>query len=413
MDLLSRAPRSGVMEFASASQHAEQAVPFLSPSTLAPPTVDVIAVADVGTDVGRLSAGLDRPARRGGRIDAGAPPRVLLIDDQLRSDSGLVALVKLLELDGFDVWCVQSAADGLRRALARGHDVIVLDLKLPDRPGLWVLEEFRASGFDIPVVVITGCYLEEGDERAARVLGVYDYVRKPVFADDLAPLLWQAVGGRDAWTGTLSDRGTASRLAGSAAEAGEAPPPVDSDAAGGPVGDENGRYGPGSNRFASTHFHRLQRLLRGAFPQISEDSITSAIDTALMDYLERVRRGDPPPAEAVEGYLYTAAKRNVIDIRRAETRRHLREDRYSKDAPLVAEPPATAFARESTDIRRWIRALASNQAEERALILWAEGAEAERIADALGCSHLAAVDQRAEVKRFKDRIRRRARRSRR
>jgi CheY-like chemotaxis protein len=86
----------------------------------------------------------------------------------VRSDDRIVAMVTLLELEGFDVQCARSGAEGLNRALAGAWDVIVLDLRLPDVPGLTVLERIRAADPDTPVFVITGAYLDQGHEKGPR-----------------------------------------------------------------------------------------------------------------------------------------------------------------------------------------------------------------------------------------------------
>ena len=113
----------------------------------------------------------------------------------------------------------------------------------------------------------------------------------------------------------------------------EAPPPIGSGAMRGGIEDENGRYGPGANQFVTKHFPVLALRLHGKFPLAPYDSVTSAVNEALLDYLERVRRRDPVPDDLVEGYLYVASWRNLRDILRSEKRRRLREALYANEAP--------------------------------------------------------------------------------
>src|SRR5947209_15981175 len=73
---------------------------------------------------------------------ARAPARVLVVEDE----PGIVDFVRRgLEAEGFVVESALDGLDGERRALAGGWDVVVLDLMLPGRSGLEVLESIRRA----------------------------------------------------------------------------------------------------------------------------------------------------------------------------------------------------------------------------------------------------------------------------
>jgi DNA-binding NtrC family response regulator len=63
------------------------------------------------------------------------------------------------------------------------YQAILLDLRLPDLPGLAVLATLRAEGIDVPVLVLTGF----GDFESARVAGTFGaaFKAKPLYVDDL------------------------------------------------------------------------------------------------------------------------------------------------------------------------------------------------------------------------------------
>lgn len=103
-------------------------------------------------------------------------PRLLLVED---TPDIALWLATALRQSGLEVTHV---GDGLAAlaALAPGHgfDVVVLDLQLPGKDGLQVLQTLRAQGDGVPVLVLTA--------RAAvpdRVLGLHlgadDYLAKP------------------------------------------------------------------------------------------------------------------------------------------------------------------------------------------------------------------------------------------
>ena len=106
-------------------------------------------------------------------------PHVLVVDD----DAVVRALARtLLEKNGMRV----SEASNGRVALemldaAGGVDLMILDLDLPELPGLAVLRQVRATvaTAGLPVVVLTGSE-EHGDEVQVMDAGADDYVRKPL-----------------------------------------------------------------------------------------------------------------------------------------------------------------------------------------------------------------------------------------
>ncbi len=118
--------------------------------------------------------------------------RVLLVDD----DSHLrLALTKALTRKGLDVTDLaggEGAVELLRTGLAPAGqlDVCVLDLRMPGLSGLDVLR--RTLGRRVPVVVLTG-HGTVPDAVEAMRLGAVNFVQKPVDADELLPILNQAV----------------------------------------------------------------------------------------------------------------------------------------------------------------------------------------------------------------------------
>jgi DNA-binding NtrC family response regulator len=66
-----------------------------------------------------------------------------------------------------------------------GPAVVVLDVKLPDMPGLAVLREIRRRRPDVSVVMMTAYWASEALAEARR-LGVRDLFAKPVDLDRVA-----------------------------------------------------------------------------------------------------------------------------------------------------------------------------------------------------------------------------------
>ena len=103
-------------------------------------------------------------------------PRLLLVED---TPDIALWLATALRQSGLEVTHV---GDGLAAlaALAPGHgfDVVVLDLQLPGKDGLQVLQALRAQGDGVPVLVLTA-RAAVPDRVLGLQLGADDYLAKP------------------------------------------------------------------------------------------------------------------------------------------------------------------------------------------------------------------------------------------
>lgn len=102
--------------------------------------------------------------------------RVLLIeDDQLLGK----ALKAGLESQSFQVDWVRDGEAGLLEFVQQNHQAVVLDLSLPRRDGIEVLEQARGRGVKTPVLVLTA-----RDQLEQKVKGLHagadDYLVKPI-----------------------------------------------------------------------------------------------------------------------------------------------------------------------------------------------------------------------------------------
>ena len=102
-------------------------------------------------------------------------PRVLLVEDEV----GIrVTIGDRLRSEGYEV---EEEADGLggyERAQRGGLDVIVLDLMLPEKPGLEVCRDLRDSGVSTPILMLTAKGQLMDKVRGLRT-GADDYLVKP------------------------------------------------------------------------------------------------------------------------------------------------------------------------------------------------------------------------------------------
>ena len=106
---------------------------------------------------------------------------VLVVEDERR----LAQLVRrVLEEEGHTVDVAHDGEEGLQMALEGTHDVIVLDIMLPEINGLDVCKSLRSNRVDTPVLLLTA--LDGVDDRVRGLdAGADDYLPKPFAFQEL------------------------------------------------------------------------------------------------------------------------------------------------------------------------------------------------------------------------------------
>ena len=115
-------------------------------------------------------------------MNDGEPATILVVEDDAPTRT---FLADNLTADGYELLVAESARDGLRHLEYKRPDLVLLDLALPDAPGLEVLRRVRGAdgvGSRIdpatPVIVVTG-RAGELDRVRGFERGCDDYVVKP------------------------------------------------------------------------------------------------------------------------------------------------------------------------------------------------------------------------------------------
>ena len=107
--------------------------------------------------------------------------RILIAEDE----HGISSFLRNgLRANGFTATVVEDGASALALARTKQFDLVVLDLGLPTRDGLSVLEELRREGSRLPVIILTA-RTELDDTVAGLDLGADDYVTKPFRFEEL------------------------------------------------------------------------------------------------------------------------------------------------------------------------------------------------------------------------------------
>src|SRR3954452_4376270 len=105
----------------------------------------------------------------------GSRGKVLVIDDEVDIREGLELL---LTTEGYQAETAQNGTEGLQKLATNFYDLVLLDLMMPDKSGMEVLEEVRQRDKETPIFMITAYGSVEAAVHALK-LGANDYFSKP------------------------------------------------------------------------------------------------------------------------------------------------------------------------------------------------------------------------------------------
>jgi two-component system, cell cycle response regulator DivK len=111
-------------------------------------------------------------------------PNILLVED---NEMNRDMLSRRLKKKGYDVALAVDGMQGVSMALAGTHDLILMDMSLPELDG-WEaarrVREAEGSGRRVPIIALTA-HAMSGDREKALAAGCDDYDTKPVELDRL------------------------------------------------------------------------------------------------------------------------------------------------------------------------------------------------------------------------------------
>ncbi len=102
--------------------------------------------------------------------------KILLIDDDVDLREALSD--QLMMMEEFDVYEAEDGHRGIERAKSEMHDLIILDVGLPDMDGRELCRLLRKAGIKCPVLMLTG-HATDADTILGLDSGANDYVAKP------------------------------------------------------------------------------------------------------------------------------------------------------------------------------------------------------------------------------------------
>lgn len=108
-------------------------------------------------------------------------PKILVIDD----DTAFCIMLKtFLQKKGFEVTNAFNAAEAETELSNQKFDIVLTDIRLPDKNGLDVLKAAKEASMDTQVILMTG-YTDIKTAVSAMKSGAFDYVGKPINPDEI------------------------------------------------------------------------------------------------------------------------------------------------------------------------------------------------------------------------------------
>ena len=102
--------------------------------------------------------------------------KILLVDDDPDLRDALAD--QLMMMEEFDVYEAEDGHRGLERIKNEVHDLVILDVGLPDIDGREVCRLMRKQGVKCPIIILTG-HATDSDTILGLDAGANDYVAKP------------------------------------------------------------------------------------------------------------------------------------------------------------------------------------------------------------------------------------------
>ena len=106
---------------------------------------------------------------------------ILVVEDDPSIQRGLELN---LQVEGYSVITASDGEEGLKQALERRPDILLLDVMLPKLSGFDICRQIRKQGLTMPIIMLTA-KTQEIDKIMGLELGADDYVTKPFSVREL------------------------------------------------------------------------------------------------------------------------------------------------------------------------------------------------------------------------------------
>ena len=115
--------------------------------------------------------------------------KTLIVDDD---PIVLDSCKRVFEAEGFEVCLVPSADRALKIMKNNIFDLLLIDVKMPERDGMYLIRAAKKQWPEIPIVVMSGYPTPETIAEGLK-LGAEEFIAKPFTPDELLEIVRQVL----------------------------------------------------------------------------------------------------------------------------------------------------------------------------------------------------------------------------
>lgn len=115
--------------------------------------------------------------------------KTLIVDDD---PIVLHSCKRVFEAEGFEVCLVPSADQALKVMKNSVFDILLIDVKMPERDGMYLIRAVKKQWPEVPIVVMSGYPTPETITEGLQ-LGAEEFIAKPFTPDELLEIVRQVL----------------------------------------------------------------------------------------------------------------------------------------------------------------------------------------------------------------------------
>ena len=107
--------------------------------------------------------------------------KILIVDDE---QVVLDSCRKILAAEGYEVFLASSAVEALAAMKTDEFSLLIIDIKMPEHDGMYLMQELNEHWPGTPVMVMSGYHTDQTIEDAKQ-MGAVSFINKPFTPDEL------------------------------------------------------------------------------------------------------------------------------------------------------------------------------------------------------------------------------------
>lgn len=111
--------------------------------------------------------------------------KLLIVDDE---EGIRESLALAFEIEGYPVFSACDGADALEKIIKHKIDIVISDIRMPNKDGIGLLQELKKKVQPMPTVLLMSAYTEF-TEPDLKKMGAMTLLRKPIDLDTLINLV--------------------------------------------------------------------------------------------------------------------------------------------------------------------------------------------------------------------------------